>query len=178
MEEKLFIDANELYKKSIQLTDQIIESKFKPDAVIGISRGGCFPAISIHEYLNFKGISCDYHVVTAKSYSNNNVRQSEVFIDMSTHTQNCLKDCHHILIIDDVFDSGYTIMHLCNYLYKIGLTSDKYKVATPYYKPNCNKTTIIPHYYIEKTQQWIVFPHELVGLTKEEVQNKSKINNQ
>ena len=77
-----------------------------------------------------------------------------------------------ILIIDDVFDTGNTMMSLGNYLSNIGIYSDNFKIGCVYYKPINNVTTIIPHYYEQKREEWIVFPHELMGLTEREVEFK------
>ncbi len=46
---------------------------------------------------------------------------------------------------------------------------DVYKVACPWFKPNNNKTDIIPDFYLHETDAWLVFPHELVGLTPAEI---------
>jgi hypothetical protein len=43
------------------------------------------------------------------------------------------------------------------------------RVATVYYKPTRNQTKRIPNYYIHITDQWIIFPHEIEGLTFEEI---------
>ena len=43
------------------------------------------------------------------------------------------------------------------------------RVATPWYKPAKNVTDITPDYYVHETDAWLVFPHELVGLTPEEI---------
>ena len=49
----------------------------------------------------------------------------------------------------------------------------KIKVATPYFKPSKNKTKRKPDFYIHETEKWLVFPHELEGLSFEEIiQNK------
>ena len=51
------------------------------------------------------------------------------------------------------------------------------RVATPYFKPKNNKTDRVPDYYIHETDQWLVFPHELQGLTLEEIKsNKPELN--
>jgi len=47
--------------------------------------------------------------------------------------------------------------------------SHNIRVATTYYKPANAQTDRIPDYYIHKTDKWLVFPHELNGLTEEEV---------
>ena len=36
-------------------------------------------------------------------------------------------------------------------------------------EPNKNKTNREPDYYLHKTDKWLVFPHELEGLTKQEM---------
>jgi hypothetical protein len=43
------------------------------------------------------------------------------------------------------------------------------RIATVYYKPKKRKVDIVPDYYIHETDDWLVFPHELEGLTPEEV---------
>ena len=76
-----------------------------------------------------------------------------------------------LLLVDDVFDSGRSINAILNEL------SDKtranlpktIKVATPWYKPDKNTTDIVPDFFIHETDQWLVFPHELSGLSDEEI---------
>ena len=46
------------------------------------------------------------------------------------------------------------------------------RVATPYYKPNKNKTNRAPDYYLHETDKWLVFPHELDGLTLDEIKDR------
>jgi len=48
------------------------------------------------------------------------------------------------------------------------------KVACIYWKPEKNETDIVPDFYLLKTNEWIVFPHELENLTPEEIKEKSK----
>ena len=43
------------------------------------------------------------------------------------------------------------------------------RIACPYYKPQNNKTAFTPDYYLYETSAWLVFPHELTGLSKEEI---------
>ena len=45
------------------------------------------------------------------------------------------------------------------------------KIATPYFKPLKNKTDREPDYYLHETDQWLVFPHELQGLTLDEIKD-------
>jgi len=43
------------------------------------------------------------------------------------------------------------------------------RIATPWFKPKNNTTELMPDYYIHDTDQWLVFPHELDGLSREEI---------
>ncbi len=43
------------------------------------------------------------------------------------------------------------------------------RIATVYYKPSRNKTRLVPDFYVRATDEWLVFPHELKGLTREEI---------
>jgi uncharacterized protein len=41
-----------------------------------------------------------------------------------------------------------------------------------YYKEANNQTSIEPDFYLRKTDDWIVFPHELMGLSEGEIEEK------
>ena len=43
------------------------------------------------------------------------------------------------------------------------------RVATPWYKPSKNATDRVPDYFIHETDRWLVFPHELQGLSAKEI---------
>jgi hypothetical protein len=46
---------------------------------------------------------------------------------------------------------------------------DTVKVATAYYKPSRNQTALTPDFFVHETEDWLVFPHEICGLTEEEI---------
>ena len=39
----------------------------------------------------------------------------------------------------------------------------------PWYKPQNNTTDIVPDYYVNESDEWLVFPHEIAGLSEEEI---------
>jgi hypothetical protein len=43
------------------------------------------------------------------------------------------------------------------------------RIATVYYKPERNHSSLKPDFYVRSTNSWLVFPHELHGLTPEEI---------
>ena len=84
----------------------------------------------------------------------------------------------NFLIVDDVFDTGLSVEAVIEHIktHSRKNTPDEIKIATPYFKPANNKTNFSPEYYIRETDQWLIFPHELDGLSKEEIKkNKPKI---
>ena len=76
-----------------------------------------------------------------------------------------------LLIVDDVFDSGRSIFALkekLSELMRLNLPRD-IRVACPYYKPKNSKVEMVPDYFIHESEEWLVFPHELSGLTPDEI---------
>jgi hypothetical protein len=74
------------------------------------------------------------------------------------------------LIVDDVHDSGKSTQQIISDLMKAcKKNTPQIKVATPYFKPKKNETDRKPDYYIHETDKWLVFPHELEGLSIDEI---------
>ena len=76
-----------------------------------------------------------------------------------------------LLIVDDVFDSGRSIKAL---IAQLQLTMRKnmpkdVRTACPWYKPENKQVDITPDYYVHESSEWLVFPHELSGLTPDEI---------
>jgi len=85
-----------------------------------------------------------------------------------------------LLIVDDVFDSGRSVDALIKEIKKQSRlnTPGDIRVACTYYKPSMCAVDIIPDYYVHKSDEWLVFPHELDGLTNEEIiEGKSDLKN-
>lgn len=76
-----------------------------------------------------------------------------------------------MLIVDDVFDSGHSLEAIIKTLKEKCRRNmpEVVKIATVYYKPKRNLTDLVPDFYIHETDAWLVFPHELHGLTEEEI---------
>ena len=77
-----------------------------------------------------------------------------------------------LLIVDDVHDTGVSIDKIISDLSTAcKKNTPEIRVATPYYKPSKNKTSRVPDYYLHETDKWLVFPHELDGLTLDEIKD-------
>ena len=74
-----------------------------------------------------------------------------------------------VLVIDDVFDTGRTAAAVRR---KLAARQCETKIACVYWKPSKNLTGAQPDFYVRKLDDWIVFPHEIEGLTPEEIAEK------
>jgi hypoxanthine phosphoribosyltransferase len=75
-----------------------------------------------------------------------------------------------LLIVDDVHDTGISIQKIILDLKTAcKKNTPEIKVATPYFKPKKNKMDRKPDFYIHETDKWLVFPHELEGLSLNEI---------
>jgi len=73
-------------------------------------------------------------------------------------------------VVDDVFDTGKTAAAVKE---RIDATGAEMRIACVYWKPEKNTTTLKPDYFVRDVGlDWIVFPHEVEGLTDEEVVQK------
>ncbi len=78
---------------------------------------------------------------------------------------------HCLLIVDDVYDTGLSIKAIIDSLNRLSRrnTPHDIRVATVFFKPGNNRTERRPDYFVHETDKWLVFPHELKGLSPEEI---------
>lgn len=168
--DKTVLSANDLLRDSVELGIKVIESGFKPTMVIAVWRGGTPVGMALQETLSYCGIESDHIAIRTSSYTGVDKRGK-----VAVHGLNYIikKICHddRVLIVDDVFDTGNTIVAVIEELTRLarGNTPEDIRVAVPWFKPSRNQTNIVPHYYLRETAEWLVFPHELDALTPEEL---------
>lgn len=170
--EKLFLTAGGLLADSWKLAAKILESGFRPTFMIAIWRGGAPIGIAVQEYLSYHGIETDNIAIRTSSYSSGIDEQSrEVKVYGLTYLAKKVQHEDSLLIVDDVFDSGMSVKAIINDLKaktRLNMPHDV-RVAVPYYKPERNRTDIVPDYYIHETSAWLKYPHSLEGLSTEEI---------
>jgi hypothetical protein len=177
--EKLFIRANELLEDSFNLAWKIFESGYKPNYIIGVWRGGAPVGIAVQEFLSVLGIKSDHIAIRTSYYSGINERNETVQVYGLNYVIKKLESEDRLLVVDDVHDTGNSINQIISDLRKAcKKNSPEIKIATPYFKPNKNETETKPDFFIHETDKWLVFPHELEGLTMEEIkENKPELRN-
>ena len=176
--EKHYISANELLVDSFKLGEQIYKSDFHPDFIVGVWRGGAPIGIAIQEYLDYLDIPTDHIAIRTSSYYELGEQDKNVKVHGLDYIISNIKKSDKLLIVDDVFDTGRSIQAIFEHLEKeLGNgMPQQIKTACPWYKPNKNVTQRKPDFFLHQTDQWLVFPHELKGLTlKEIIENKKVI---
>lgn len=170
--EKTFVSAQELLENSFKLGLKIFNSGYRPNYIIGVWRGGAPVGIAVQELLDFLGVKSDHIAIRTSSYKSVGERGKQVrvhglnYLVKRINTEDCL------LIVDDVYDTGLSIQQVIEDLEsKCRKNIPNIKIATPFFKPTKNQTRLIPDFYLHETDQWLVFPHELDGLSKEEILN-------
>lgn len=168
---KEFISADSLLRDSLELGMQIVRSGFRPTFLVGVWRGGAPIGIAVQEVLEFHGIECDHLPVRTSSYTGIAEQSSEVRVHGIGYLVSRLTYEDHLLLIDDIFDSGRSVEALIAELSrrcKRNMPANL-RIATVYFKPARNRTKLVPDFYVRATDDWLVFPHELKGLTREEI---------
>jgi uncharacterized protein len=169
--DKLFISAESLLRDSLELGRKIVRSGFRPSFVVGIWRGGAPIGITVQEVLEYYGIDCDHIAIRTSSYVGIDAQAQSVRVHAIDYLVSRLTFEDRLLLIDDVFDSGRSLQAVIDELAARCRRNlpDSIRIATVYYKPARNRSRLQPDYYTRSTEQWLVFPHELQGLTREEI---------
>ncbi len=135
------------------------------DEIVAIARGGLTLGHLLSDYLRIPISS-----ITIQSYTDIQ-EQGEVRI---TAGLSKIIQGKKILLVDDIADSGKTLMRATSYLKEFNPRS--IKSLTMFYKPHC---TIIPDYFAKQTDKWILLPFEVTEwistfTEKMEAEGKSK----
>ena len=169
--EKTYISAESLLRDSLALGVQIVRSGFRPSFLVGVWRGGAPIGISVQEVLELNGIQCDHIAIRTSSYQGIDQQSKTVRVHALDYLVSQLSFEDQLLVIDDVFDSGRSLEAVIAELQRRCRRNmpERVRIATVYYKPTRNISSLRPDYYIRETDQWLVFPHEVQGLTRAEI---------
>src|SRR3989344_2786923 len=150
MVEKHFIQPQELYLDSCRLAKKILESK---------------------------GVRTNHISIRTSAYEGIEKASRQIRVHELSYLTREANAEDKLLLVDDVFDSGRSLEAVIRDLRKKSRLNAprEIKIATVYYKPGNNKTELTPDFYLYSTDKWLVFPHELVNLSQEEiVEHKGK----
>ena len=169
--DKTFITAQQLLEDSFRLAAKVYEDGFRPHFIIGIWRGGAPIGIAVQEYFDFKKVETDHIAVRTSSYYGIDKQSKTIKVHGLHYLIENANANDALLIVDDVFDSGRSVDALIKQIKqqtRLNMPKDV-RIACPWFKPANNKTDIVPDYYVHETDEWLVFPHEISGLSPDEI---------
>ena len=171
MVDKVYLTADRLLEDSFALANQVLDSGFVPTHIVGIWRGGAPVGFAVQELLAYRGVETDHIAIRTASYSGIDQQNKEVRVYALGYLIDVLDPEDRLLVIDDVFDTGRSVEAFLKEL-KVRCRHnmpETVRIATAYYKPSRNQTSLKPDYFVHQTEEWLVFPHEICGLTEEEI---------
>ncbi len=174
--QKRFVEEQDLLEDSYRLAVQIFTSGFRPDFIVGVWRGGSTVGIYVQECLQYLGVETD-HIAVRTSYRGRDdyFRQLESGREMRAHGLQYLYENlnadDRLLIVDDVYSTGRNVEAVLNRLRataKRNMPRDT-RVAAPYYRPDPGGVDSGPDYYLHRSDDWLVLPYELTGISRDEM---------
>lgn len=167
---KIYISANQLLDDAYRLGFQVLDSGYRPDLILALWRGGTPVGAAVQELLEYCGVHCEHTAIKTRHYHGIDSRAADVTIADPDTVLRYFAGSHRLLVVDDVFDSGRSLDTLITAAeQQLRDAMPEVRVATLYYKPGNNLTRRQPDYYLHRTDDWLVFPHELIGLTPDEI---------
>lgn len=167
---KTYISANQLLDDAYRLGFQVLDSGYRPDLLLALWRGGTPVGIAIQELLEYCGIHCEHTAIKTRYYHGIDRQAADVTIADPDTVLRYFASARRLLVVDDVFDSGRSLDTLISHAeQQLGAAMPDIRIATVYYKPGNNRTRRRPDYYLHQTDHWLVFPHELIGLSPQDI---------
>lgn len=140
---------NRIYDMLLGLAGRIRKDGFKPDIIVGISRGGWPPARVLSDLLsnpNVANVRAEFYLGIAETSSEPTLTQP---VSVKTRGKK-------ILIVDEVADTGKSLKMVRKHIVQEG--AKEVRTVTVYYKP---WSIVRPDYFAKETSDWIVFPWEI-----------------
>ena len=139
---------DQIYELLLNLANKVRKAGFKPDVIVGVSRGGWPPARVMSDLLEnpkIANVTAEFYVGVAETKGKPVITQP---VSVPVRDKK-------VLVVDDVADTGESLRLVRAHLGEQG--ASEVKIATIYYKP---WSVVIPDYYEKETRSWIVFPWE------------------
>ncbi len=145
---------DKIYEMLVDLALRIRRSGFKPELIVGVSRGGWAPGRILSDLLentHTANIKIEFYVGIGKTARKPVVTQP-ISEDISKK---------QVLVVDDVADTGESLKLALDHVLEKG--AGEVKTATVYYKPH---SKFKPDFFAESTGNWIIFPWERLEAMK------------
>jgi hypothetical protein len=150
IKEFLSPDLEEIFRLTAELAERILTEGVGVDVIVGIARGGLLPARLFSDFLGVEWIE----IIRAELYTAPATRKERPRI--VRRAPRSIRD-KRVLLVDDVADSGDTLIEAVKHLERLG--ASQVKVAVLYLKP---WSRFKADFYAQETDAWIIFPWERV----------------
>ncbi|MCX8185347.1 MAG: phosphoribosyltransferase [Sulfolobales archaeon] len=135
------------WKKAVQLcyrlAKKIANSRYRPDAVVSIMRGGVVPALVVSDILNVDS----FYAVRVKHWG---IAEELYPVPVIEQLPQGKIENKRVLLVDEVADTGKTLEVALRELSK--LAPREIRTAVLHLKPT---SVVTPDYYAEKLEKWI-----------------------
>lgn len=169
-ERKRYLTADAYLRDIWRLAAKVRGGGWRPDVVVGLWRGGAPAAIAVHEFLKTTGWDVDHVPLKCASYAGIGSNDGDVEFAFGDEVFGRLRRGRRVLFVDDVFDTGKTAAAVRERMRGAGADA---RLACVYWKTEANLTELSPDYFADDVGgDWIVFPHEMAGLTAAELAEK------
>ena len=170
---KHYLSADQYQRDIWRLASEIRRSGWKPDFLVGLWRGGAPVAIAVHEFFRATGWDVRHLPLKCASYTAIGQNEGKVVFTLGDEIFGMFRAGDRVLFIDDVFDTGKTAQAVHDRMLAVGAVA---RIACVYWKPAKNQTALTPDFIAKDIgSDWIVFPHEIEGLTPDEVREKDPV---
>ena len=138
--------------------------KFKPDWIVGISRGGLVPARLLSDVLDISSVS----IIRIEFYKS--IGQTADFPRITQPLQVDVRG-KRVLLVDDVADTGRSLAVAKEHVKRAG--ASEVKIAALHRKPG---SMVTPDFCMGSTTAWIIYPWEVMEVARERKELRKKRN--
>jgi len=156
---------NQIYSMLVRQAEKICCSGFKPDVLVGVTRGGWVPARVLSDLLGIHVLATvrvEFYLGVAET-RNEPVLTQGVSVDVAGK---------RALLVDDVADTGKSLCLAREHLQQQGVA--EVRVATVYRKPS---SVVTPDFCEKETRRWVVFPWDAKETVRKIVEKRGGAGN-
>ncbi len=143
----LSISWKNLHTSTFRVAQKIEHEKYHFDLIVAIARGGITIAHIFSDFLKLPVAT--FTISSYKDLQQTQVPEIKLKLGDKLHNK-------HILLVDDVSDTGKTFVRGIEYLKELG--AESIKTTSLFTKP---WTTFTPDYFDREVKEWIIFPYDM-----------------
>ena len=151
MTNKRYISQKEIETGVLDIVSQMYSDDWRPDYIVGVTRGGLIPAVMMSHYTGIKMHTLDVRLRDGDTKEN------------ATYLKTQMAKGKKILIVDDINDSGATFKWIAQD-WEVNNDSEKSNVKFAALIDNVPSEFVVEYSGTEinkeENPEWIVFPYE------------------